>query len=116
MFIEKRPLQYARRYYFSGPSWLARGKTEPSQVPGSEISKEAAQSKKRLPISFKSYTSLENRTIVEPKAYCWSKKFAELYPYEMNVYYEEDDFVCYCFQQETNSPFNWVIDYEDLYE
>ena len=34
----------------------------------------------------------------------------------MSVYYEDDDFVCYYFEQEPHSPYNLAIDYERLYE
>ena len=35
----------------------------------------------------------------------------ELYPNEMEVYYESDDFVCYRLKQNGNSLYNFAIDY-----
>ena len=42
--------------------------------------------------------------------YC-TQKFKELYPDEMEVYYETDSFICYRVQQNVNSPYNFAIDY-----
>lgn len=43
--------------------------------------------------------------------YYWAQKFKELYPDEMEVYYETDSFICYRIQQNVNSPYNLAIDY-----
>ena len=43
--------------------------------------------------------------------YYWAQKFMELYPNEMEVYYESDDFVCYRLKQNGNSLYNLAIDY-----
>ena len=40
-----------------------------------------------------------------------AKQFKELYPDEMEVYYETDSFICYRVQQNVNSPYNFAIDY-----
>ncbi len=116
IFVEKRPIQYAQTYYFQGPSWLAMEREIPencTQAPNilaSEISEEAALSALEdfsNPFSF--YKEPESRTIVESKAYAWCQRFWQLYPHEMDVYYEDDDFVCYYFRQEPNSPYNLAL-------
>lgn len=113
LFVEKHPLDYAQRYYFSGPSWLAKERNgQPNKVMSSEISKELFNSASSFTINFSSYTNLSTRTILESRAYYWCQRFAELYPHEMSVYYEDDDFICYYFKQETHSPYNLSIDYE----
>ena len=123
VFVEKKPLRYDQNYFFAGPSWLAlekytlEGSRQAPDVWASEISAQAAQ--KEIPqfsLPFDNYRYLENRTVVESKAYYWCQRFAELYPHEMSVYYEDDDFVCYYFEQEPHSPYNLAIDYERLYE
>ena len=123
VFVEKKPLRYDQNYFFAGPSWLAlekytlAGSRQAPDVWASEISAQAAQ--KEIPqfsLPFDNYRYLENRTVVESKAYYWCQRFAELYPHEMSVYYEDDDFVCYYFEQEPHSPYNLAIDYERLYE
>lgn len=77
------------------------------------ISQEAAQ--KAIPKRanlFSLYKDLDTRTIIESKAYYWCQRFSELYPSEMKIYYEDEVFVCYYFQQEPHSPYNLAIDYE----
>lgn len=118
IFVEKKPLDYAQLYCLAGPAWLAtegdasliRGSTE---IRASEISKEAAEKKlPRMRTALNNDKVLENRTIVESKAYYWCQRFMELYPYEMNVYYEDEDLVCYHFLQEPNAPYDLTIAYE----
>ena len=58
---------------------------------------------------FEAYRDGESRTILESKLYDWCRRFDRLYPYEMSVYYEDDDFVCYYFRQNTNSPYELAI-------
>lgn len=118
LYVEKRPIRYAQNHFFSGPSWLALDKdmydstgTRCPVIDSSEISKEAAQEEiMRFSSQWWTYTNLESRTILESKAYEWCQRFSELYPYEMNVYYEDDDFVCYYFRQEPNAPYNLALE------
>ena len=53
----------------------------------------------------------ENRWYTMCHIYYWTQKFKELYPDEMEVYYETDSFICYRVQQNVNSPYNFAIDY-----
>ena len=50
------------------------------------------------------YLKLENRKVLEAKAYDWCQRFAEEHPSVLNVYYEDDAFVCYYFWQEMGNP------------
>ena len=43
--------------------------------------------------------------------YYWAQKFMDLYPNEMEVYYESEEFVCYKVKQNGNSLYNFAIDY-----
>ena len=115
IFLEKRPLQQVQLLFFDGPAWLADKKistnfAEKSVWPDyitSEISEEAAQ--EELPhYSKKSnyYLYLDSKTIIESKVYEWCKKFEELYPNEMRVYYEDENFICYYFRQNEQSLYN----------
>lgn len=117
LFIEKKPLYYAQNYFFSGPSWLALERYDigiSSQSPAilsGDISWETAQ--RELPTgiaAFDLYKFLPNRSILESRGYYWCQAFSKLYPHEMHVYYEDDDFVCYYFKQEPHSPHNLAID------
>lgn len=128
-FVEKKPLQYAQAYFFEGPPWLAQikykdiywnkyskkypdtGAAQAPQINASEISEEEAQ--KSLPVydnSWFSYTRLPARTILEAKAYDWCQKFARLHPNNTQVYYEDDDFICYYFRQLDSSQYNLRVE------
>ncbi len=126
LYVEKKPLLYAQTYFPDGPAWLAgenyrerywekySGKNPYGDISRNghiitgEISEEAAG--KDLPLSDKAdqwelYTRLENRTVLESKVYEWCQRFMQRYPYEMNVYYEDDDFVCYYLVQDLQDPY-----------
>ena len=45
-----------------------------------------------------------DRTVLEAMAYDWCQRFAKEHPSVMNVFYEDDAFVCYYFRQETGTP------------
>ncbi len=53
----------------------------------------------------------ENRWYTMCHMYYWAQKFKELYPDEMEVYYETESFICYRIQQNVNRPYNLAIDY-----
>lgn len=44
--------------------------------------------------------------------YFWAEQFHNMYPNEMDVYYETEDFICYCVDQNEYSLFNFSIDYK----
>lgn len=116
LFVEKKPVKYAHNHFFSGPEWLAKEKyqdyyTEKSvcpEVSHAVISEEAAEKDIMYFPSkpSRSYSELESRTILESRLYKWCEEFEEAYPYEMNVYYEDEDFVCYYFRQNVQSLYN----------
>lgn len=93
-FIEKIPIDYTEPYEDSGQKVSAKG---------------AAQ---QLPVK----TGIEmykgrKRWIEMSRMYYWAKQFQSLYPNEMKVYYETDDFICYRVAQNEYSLFNFAIDY-----
>ena len=93
-FIEKIPLNYSVVYSGSGQSISKKG---------------ASQS---LPNSggIGMYQG-EGRWILMSRMYCWAQAFMELYPIEMKVYYESEDFVCYVIPQNMYHQYNFAIDY-----
>ncbi len=104
LYIEKRPIEYFQEYYFNGPSWLARSRD--MEIVATEISKEAAQEElpEYLSDNWELYINL--RTIVESKIYEWCQDFLQKHPSELNVYYEDENFVCYYFKQDVDKPYN----------
>lgn len=53
----------------------------------------------------------ENRYVLESKYYYWAKAFEEKYPREFQVYYEDDNFICYRIIQNEFHLYNFAIDY-----
>lgn len=51
------------------------------------------------------------RWVTMSHMYYWAQEFKRLYPNEMEVYYETDDFVCYRIRQNEYSLYNFAIDY-----
>ena len=123
IYVEKKPLLYGQSHFFQGPWWMGEEKyLEPfwdvyshkytdsgaSQSPdiiAGEVSEEEASGE--LPEyenAWLMYLSLDNRSVLESKAYDWCQKFAKEHPSVLNVYYEDDDFVCYYFRQDMGSP------------
>ncbi len=120
LYVEKRPIEYGQNHYFRGPAWLAGEKyvdlyssfaSQCPKVNASEISEEEAQKEVKLyQRSSQSYTIPENRTILESKAYLWCQNFSKLYPFEVKVYYEDENFVCYYFKQNSYALYDLAIE------
>lgn len=118
VFAEKRPLQYAQSHFFRGPAWLA-GQIYPalyssyvSQCPdinSLEISAESAAELYHTSQVWPIYTHLENRVILESRVYLWCQAFAGLYTYETEVFFEDEDLICYRIHQNPQRLFNLVI-------
>ncbi len=119
IYVEKKPLLYAQSHFFDGPSWMGEKKyLEPfwdlysrkyedsgaSQAPEiitGEVSDELAdQALPEYTNAWLMYLMLDNRTALESKAYRWCQEFEKRYPSVLNVYYEDEEFVCYYFRQE----------------
>lgn len=111
IYVEKKPIEYAQSHFFTGPRWLAWEKypeyysSYVSQCPDithTEISERlVASGLARFMVASSSYSNLETRTILESTAYQWCQDFDKIYPHELRVYYEDDDFICYYFRQNT---------------
>lgn len=94
-FIEKIPVNYA-------------GTADGMELGG--ISEKYAREPLPAENGIKAYEGRE-RWVTMSHMYYWGQKFMELYPNEMEVYYESDDFVCYRLKQNGNSLYNFAIDY-----
>lgn len=93
-FVEKIPVDYTVSYEDSGQPVSEKGAFE------------------RLPYSsgLGPYQG-KSRWIVMSKMYYWAETFMKLYPGNMTVYYETDEFICYRLVQNTDSLFELGIDY-----
>lgn len=120
LYVEKHPIQYGQNHFFTGPGWLARSiYTQYYEVPVSEgdriingtISPELAKASfYRYPISSKAYTSLFSRMMVESCLQKWCNDFEKLYPGELHMYYEDEDFACYYFRQNPDCLYQLAIE------
>lgn len=124
LYVEKKPLLYGQTWFFQGPSWLACEKyaeaywekyshknpygalVKDARIISSEVSETAAG--RELPEvkdRWEIYTRLDNRTVLESKVYEWCRHFMQKYPQELNVYYEDEQFVCYYLVQDLTDPY-----------
>jgi hypothetical protein len=93
-FIEKKPIDYLQKYSKSGQY----------------VSEEGAKAVLPSSDGISVYMG-ENRWNVMSHMYYWAKAFQQMYPNEMKVYYETDDFICYRIEQNDFSLYNFSIDY-----
>lgn len=93
-FIEKRPIDYLNAYEDSGQLISAQGAEHALPSGG----------------GFADYMG-ENRWIVMSRFYEWAQAFSGMYPHEMSVYYENENFVCYRLEQNPLHLYNLSIDY-----
>ncbi|MBQ7506039.1 MAG: hypothetical protein IJT05_01800, partial [Lachnospiraceae bacterium] len=94
-YIEKVPLDY----------------TVPYDGSGQKVS--AAGAEKKLPagnVKLDIYAG-EPRWVVMSHMYYWAQQFMKLFPNEMEVFYEDDEFVCYRVRQDAYALYNFAIDY-----
>lgn len=122
VYVEKRPLQYGQYHFYGGPDWLGSdlyynhyrdewGRSLGRDINASIITAEAAQADLNgFTDSFEDYKDIRKRTILESRAYLWCASFDRLFPFEISVYYEDADFVCFCIQQNPEAPFNLAIE------
>ncbi len=98
-FIEKKPLNFGA---FSSV-------TDNLATTGAVSEKDAAKS---AVYNGDTVYEAENRAILESKMYYWAKEFEQQYPKEFQVYYEDDNFICYRIVQNEYHLYNFAIDYQ----
>lgn len=133
IYVEKKPLLYAQSHFFDGPRWFGEekylepfwgmysrkyedsGASQAPEVIAGEVSKELAD--QELPEygnAWLMYLKPENRTALESKAYGWCREFERRYPSVLNVYYENEEFVCYYFRQDAGKlPYELGVEVQD---
>lgn len=122
IYVEKKPIYYAQSYFFTGSSWIGEEKylrpywnvyslkypdntaSQSPEIKSSEISPEkSAYSLPEYDNPWEMYLYLDYRTLLESKTYDWCKRFAKRYSSALDVYYEDEEFVCYYLRQDANS-------------
>ncbi len=118
-YVEKNPIQYAQYHFFAGPRWLAQKKysqyykysnaviSEGSAIKSSKISEDVlGEPLTDMGKASDAYSNLKNRTILESELYFWCQDFKARLPYEIQVYYEDEDVVCYMIKQNSEHLYN----------
>jgi hypothetical protein len=110
LFVEKNPLVRYQDHYFVGPGWLAKsgkytGGYSSKFSEGNEFLKDTIREDMgnlyfgKFPASVSVYDTLWQRVLLNSKVFVWCQKFNAMYPNEMHVYYEDEDFICYYLNQ-----------------
>ena len=118
-YVENNPIQYAQYHFFAGPRWLAQKKysqyykysnaviSEGSAIKSSKISEDVlGEPLTDMGKASDAYSNLKNRTILESELYFWCQDFKARLPYEIQVYYEDEDVVCYMIKQNPEHLYN----------
>ncbi|MEZ3470237.1 MAG: hypothetical protein K1W40_18110 [Schaedlerella sp.] len=119
LYVEKKPLLYAQSHFFQGPFWLGEekymdtywkryskkypysGASQSPEIKTAEITENTLQdTREESDNEWHSYTRLEERTRLEARVYDWCRRFSKLHPGVLDVYYEDEDFVCYYLRQD----------------
>ena len=93
-YIEKQPINYADAYN--------------GEIPA--VSEEGAENPLPQNNGLNAYNRL-NRWITMSRMYYWAQEFQKRYPNEFQVYFENDNFVCFYIEQNVYSLYNFAIDY-----
>lgn len=95
-FIEKKSIDYAYGEFGEDVDpWV-----------GEEWAEEELPSKNGL-----TQYSGTNRIILNSRMYYWAQEYQRRFPNEMKIYYEDEDFICYCIEQNEYYLNNFAIDY-----
>ncbi len=93
-FIEKTPIDYNLPYENSGQ----------------KVSREGANRDLPMGSGVGAYQG-EMRWVVMSRMYYWAQEFQKMYPDDMEVYLETEDFVCYRLEQNPYRLYNMAINY-----
>ena len=124
LFFEKHPLKYAQFNFFSGPGWLAKEKYSeyydnsirsvyPYHIASTASPEIATGVFYKFPIVSDAYAEWITRTVLESRLLKWVNDFQNLYPTELHVYYEDEDFVCYYFRQNPSCLYQLGFEVDD---
>lgn len=126
-YVEKKPLYYGQLYFMEGPSWLGEEKypaasrkeyetlhptwrvSQAPDVIASDISREKAEREITEPNDWLKYGRLENREVVESRAYARCMGLMRAYPNQMERFYEDENLICFHLKQAPESPCNLAV-------
>jgi hypothetical protein len=108
IYIEKNPLVRYHYNVFDGPDWLAdrdRYYYGLDESVGTNFTKRQISESManvyfgKFPLSIDVYAVQWQKIILNSKMYVWCQKFNAMYPNELHIYYEDEDFLCYYLKQ-----------------
>lgn len=105
IYIEKHPVYRNHYNICDGPSWLADVDRYVLGSIGLDFSKSNISESManvyfgKLPLSIDVYGIQWQKILLNSKMYVWCQKFNAMYPNELHIYYEDDDFLCYYLKQ-----------------
>ena len=121
VFFEKETMSYAQYHLVSGPEWLAVNDKYNEYFGVSfssygddyiSITTEDRYADLVIPPGttlWDQYKNINYRVIWEARLKVWIEKFKKTYPDAINVYYEDDHFICYCITQTPQCTFNMIL-------
>ena len=130
-YVEKKPLFYAQLYFAEGPSWLAEERyaddsreefetvhptwrvSQAPDVIASEVSHDKTEREIVEPNAWLRYTMLENREVLESRMYEQCVRLMETYPDQMEIYFEDEYFVCFHLEQDGKNPCDLAVPREE---
>jgi hypothetical protein len=124
LFFEKHPIKLGQFNFYSGPGWLGKDKYSvyydqsicslyPAYITSTASPEIATGIFYKFPISSLAYSEWLTRTVLESRLLKWVNDFENLYPTELHVYYEDDDFVCYYFKQNPSCLYQLGFEKDD---
>lgn len=127
-YVEKKPLYYAQLYFAQGPSWLGEEKypessreeyaarqwrvSQAPNVVALDISHDRAEREIKETDPWLKYTNMWNRAVLESRAYEQCIRLMEAYPGQMEIYYEDEYFMCFHLAQGLTDPCNLAMTQE----
>ena len=125
IFYEKKPIKYGQCHFYDGPSWLAEKKYteyfegDATQAPFLSTATSSIEIATgpfyKFPIASSAYSDLLTRVVMESRLLKWVEDYNKLYPTELHVFYEDDDFVCYYFKQNPDCLYQLGFEEGDRY-
>ena len=108
IYIEKHPVVRNHYNICDGPDWLAdteRYYYGLDESIGLDFTKRYISESManvyfgKFPLSIDVYGVQWQKILLNSKMYVWCQKFNAMYPNELHIYYEDDDFLCYYLKQ-----------------
>lgn len=123
LYVEKQPIDGETAQFFDGPRWLGRrssqcaefenGQWYPDVCKGSIFEDaeefELVDAYELREEYHDGSSGLWVREALGAKAYHWYQDFTQIHPAETNVYYEDEDFICYVIHQDPEKPLNLTM-------